>query len=492
MSEKFGTKDHDKTNNHCSHIVHQEKEDSYQDTLDIKSLQDNDDELIEVRAWVDNHERPLFKNVADRSYSLKALWSQFQWLEVYEGILSRRFDNFADGTHFYQAVVPRNSRRLVLQYCHDIKTAGHLGIKKTLSRVRQRFYWPGLDSDVKSYIAGCTACMKRKDPNPTKRAPMGIVRSGYPMERMAIDILGELPQTHNGNKYILVISDYFTKWTESLPMPNMVACTVAKLLVENVFCRFGIPRKLHSDQGRQFESKLFQEMCKLLDIDKTRTTPYHPQSDGMVERFNRTLVTMLSAYVDDNHKDWDEHLPYVMMAYRSTDHETTGMSPNKLMFGREVSTPLDLMFEIPPPVKQIPNHQWVWELQERIESAHAIVRQYTQQSMHRQKLIHDTRISYERFNIGDQVLVFFPVKKICTSSKLTQFWKGPFKIIEKISDLLYKVNCGRKGSDQVVHCDRLKACRNQVLRGENEHASVETIEAVTPARLNDMEEIELE
>ena len=164
------------------------------------------------------------------------------------------------------------------------------------------FYWPGLQSDVRSYVAGCETCTKRTEPNPTKRAPMQIVRSGFPMERLAIDILGELQMTPNGNKYILVISDYFTKWTEALPMPNMEACTVAKTLVDFVLCRFGIPLKIHSDQGRQFESNLFKEMCKLLGIEKTRTTPYHPESDGMVERFNRTLATMLSAFVSSNHK----------------------------------------------------------------------------------------------------------------------------------------------------------------------------------------------
>ena len=126
-------------------------------------------------------------------------------------------------------------------------------------------------------------------------------------------------------------------------------------------------------------------MCKLLGIHKTRTTPYHPQSDGMVERFNRTLAAMLSAYVSTNQRDWDEQLPYVTMAYRSTEHETTGLSPNMLMVGREVSTPLDLMFELPNLSKPIPNNQWVWELRDRIEKAHTLVRQYTQQAMHRQK-----------------------------------------------------------------------------------------------------------
>ena len=129
-------------------------------------------------------------------------------------------------------------------------------------------------------------------------------------------------------------------------------------------------------------------MCKILGIEKSRTTPYHPESDGKVERFNRRLAAMLTAYVSDNPRDWDEQLPYVMMAYGSAEHETTGMSPNMLMFGQEVSTPIDLMFEMPLMIKPIPNNQWVWELQDRIESAHATVRKNTQQSMHRQKQLH--------------------------------------------------------------------------------------------------------
>ena len=335
-------------------------------------------------------------------------------------------------------------------------------------KAKQKVYWSGLQADVRSYVAGCEACSKRKGPIPTKRAPMQIVRSGYPMERIAIDILGELPLTVKGNKYIVVISDYFTKWTEALPMPNMEACTVAKILVEEVLCRFGIPQTIHSDQGRQFESNLFQEMCKLLGIEKTRTTPYHPQSDGMVERFNRTLATMLTAYVSTNQRDWDDQLPYVTVAYRSAEHETTGMSPNMLMFGRKVSTPLDLMFELPQLIKPIPNNQWVWELRDRIESAHNIVRQNTQQSMHRQKRIRDSRTTYETFNTGDQVFVYFPVKKIGTSAKLTPFWRGPYQITGKLSEILYNVNCGRNRADQVIHCDRMKSCRQQTLRGEIE------------------------
>ena len=153
-------------------------------------------------------------------------------------------------------------------------------------------------------------------------------------------------------------------------------------------------QRIHSDQGRQFEGKLYFEMCRFLQTEKTRTTPCHAMSDGMVERFNKTMVAMLSAYVNDHHTDWDEHLQYVMVAYRSTDHETTGISPNKCM---KASTPLDLLYEMPPAIKPIPVNQWVWELQENMEIAHSKVREFTGQSMNQQNRYHDSNLSFQSF-----------------------------------------------------------------------------------------------
>ena len=288
------------------------------------------------------------------------------------------------------------------------------------------------------------------------------------MQRIATDILGELPETENGNKYILVVSDYFTKWTEAFAMANMEAGTVARIIVEEVVTRFGVPHVIHSDQGRQYESRLFQEMCQMLGTTKTRTTPYHPKSDGMVERFNQTLETMLSAYVSDNHKDWDRQLPYVMMAYRATEHETTGFSPNMLMLGRETSTPLDLVYDMPPGIKPVPANMWVWELRERIEEAHALVRKYSEGSILRQKTYHDKRASWERFEANDMVYVFFPQKKKGCTPKFTSFWRGPFNILGKLSEVLYEVDCGRNNQPQIIHCDRLKRKVKQRLRGESE------------------------
>jgi hypothetical protein len=249
-----------------------------------------------------------------------------------------------------------------------------LGCEKTLAKIRQEYYWPDLQKDVKVYVAGCSFCSQKKPPNKKKRAPMQIVETGFQMERIAMDIICELPDTSGGNKHILVISDYYTKWTECFAMPNMEGKKVATLLVEEVIVRFGTSYVIHTDQGVQFESNLFQEVCRLLQIQKTRTTPYHLQSDGMVERNNRTILTMLSAFVNEHQHDWDEHLPYISIAYRAAEHETTGNTPNYMMLGREVTTPLDIQYCMPRSIAHIPQNRWAWILKDRMEETHKHVK----------------------------------------------------------------------------------------------------------------------
>ncbi|MCG7879381.1 MAG: RNase H-like domain-containing protein, partial [Candidatus Thiodiazotropha endolucinida] len=304
--------------------------------IELTSLREeqlNDPELKMVSEWLEKGERPLWGKVAGMSCRIKGYWSQFQRLCVHEGCLCRIWFE-GNKPKSYQFIVPQTLRKTVLQHCHDSIVGGHFGVRKTLGKVRQKYYWAGLYNYVEQYVKSCDVCARRKPPPRTKRAPMQIVGSGYPMERIATDILGPLPETESGNRYILVIGDYFTKWVEAFAIPDQTAQTVARCLVKEVVSRFGVPTYIHSDQGRQFESAVYQEVCALLDIKKTRTTPYHPQSDGMVERFNRTLERLLSAFVNAEHSDWDERLPYVLMAYRSSVNETTGYTPNMMMLGR--------------------------------------------------------------------------------------------------------------------------------------------------------------
>ena len=152
----------------------------------------------------------------------------------------------------------------------------------------------------------------------------------------------------------MVIGDYFSKYTEAYALPDHTAQKVARVVVEQWICRYGVPRIIHNDQGRDFESHLFTEMCRLLDIEKTKTCPYRPQSDGMIERFNCTVAQMLATFVKGNRKTWDEHLPFLMLGYRSTVHESTQCTPNELMYGWNVALPIDVIAGPSPRASEIP------------------------------------------------------------------------------------------------------------------------------------------
>ncbi|CAG2213150.1 unnamed protein product [Mytilus edulis] len=329
-------------------------DDSEHHDLSLIEIQKNDHDLKIVTKWVETDERPDYKDISDKGFFLRSLWNQWNNLELRDGLIYRRFEDPATKIVKMQAIIPLSERKKVLQFSHDDKCSAHLGIHKTLAKIRQSYYWPGLQNDVRTYVNGCDKCAKRKSPQKSKRAPMALVEANGPMERIATDILGELPETESGNTYILVVSDYYTKWTESFAMPNMEAKTVAKIIVEEVIVRFGVPHWIIQIKAGNLKDCLFQEMGCILDIKKTRTTPYH-----------QNLM---------NQRDWDEYIPFVMMAYRASEHETTGQTPNSLMLGRELSTPLDIMYEMPPSVKDIPAHKWAWELKEKLEISHSFVR----------------------------------------------------------------------------------------------------------------------
>jgi transposase InsO family protein len=214
---------------------------------------------------------------------------------------------------------------------------------------------------------------------------------GAPLDRVAIDVLGELPETSNGNRYLIVISDYFTKWVQAHAVPDYTAYTTAEVFVREFATRMGLPRQLHTDQGGNFESTLFKGVCQLLGIHKTRTTPYHPQSDGLVERFNRTLLQMLKGLVDENRDDWDEHVPYVLMAYRSSPQESTQCSPYFMMYGREMTLPIDILVGTPPGSKRayMCETEYTEWLRQTLQQAHAYARDKLQVAAQRQKNRYD-------------------------------------------------------------------------------------------------------
>ena len=281
-----------------------------------------EDQMLQtVRSWVESGKAPPWPDCAGLSPELRCWRLHIGNLKLDSvGRLWRRRSPSAGGS---QLVVPvRECQELIRQF-HDSLFAGHLGITRTIFRLLDRVYWPGLRRDVKTYITSCTICLARKSPCP-RRAPMGHVEVGHRWERVAMDLLDMSVTTTRGNRYVLAMVDCFSRWTEACPLPDKTAHSVADAFFSQVVCRFGMPSVIHSDQGREFENKIMQELCILCGSHKTRTTPYHPESDGMVERFNRTLPMMLAMFAGKNRDDWDDVLPAVMMATSGNDGITHG------------------------------------------------------------------------------------------------------------------------------------------------------------------------
>ena len=265
---------------------------------------------------------------------------------VRDGLIYRRYvpPGGGDEEAVDQLVLPTQCRETVLELAHSIPLAGHLGKAKTTRRVTQRFYWPSLYADVARFCKACPSCQKTS----TKRSPraplvpLPIIEE--PFRRIAMDIVGPLPRSRSGKKYILVVCDYATRYPEAIPLRSIDASSVAEELMQ-LFARVGVPKEILTDQGSNFTSQLLTELYKLLHIKPIRTSPYHPQTDGLVERFNQTRKAMLKKTAVDEGKDWDKLLPYLLFAYREVLQASTGFSPFELLYGWQVRGPLDILKE---------------------------------------------------------------------------------------------------------------------------------------------------
>ena len=243
-----------------------------------------------------------------------------------DGLLYREYKK---GSHSQnQLVVPARLVPCVLRLAHDIPVAGHMGVARTKEKVLQSFYWPSVNADVKLYCRSCVICQKTVAKGRTPRAPLQhIPVVSEPFQKIAIDLVGPIaPATERGNRFILTIVDSATRWPEAIPLRSITSTSVAEALF-GAFSRVGLPRQILSDRGAQFTSELMRELFRLFGIDPITTTPYHPQSNGMCERLNGTLKTMLRKVAEERPRDWDRYIPAVLFAYREVRHESTGYRP---------------------------------------------------------------------------------------------------------------------------------------------------------------------
>ncbi len=426
----------------------------------LRQAQKEDRELNIVISWKETHDkRPEWQVLSNDNPKLKTYWSHWDQLYLINGVLYKRWISEWGDIVKYKLVVPDSLRSMVFDSLHKHRTAGHVGERKTIERVGERYWWTNWREFVRISCKKCDSCASKKPPNKTPRAPMKTFNVGAPMERIALDVMGPLPLSDRGNKYILVIGDHFTKWIEAFSMPNQEASTVADILAEEFICRYGVPRIIHSDQGRNFESNLFSELCKIFDVDKQRSSALHAQTNGMIERQNKVIQNMLSMFVASNQKDWDIHLPYMMMAYRSAIHESLKCSPNEMVLGRNVEVPIDIILGQPPVQNQtdIRPTDYVTDLQERLDLVHKYARTNLNIASQKQKRYYDHRCDKRPlFQRGDPVWLHNPQRKKGICPKLSCQWEGPFLVIDKLCDVVFKIQRSVRTKPKVVHANRLK------------------------------------
>ena len=422
----------------------------------LKEAQQKDVDLQEISSW---KQRPEWVEVKEKNRNIKTYWSRWDQLRFEDGLWQFQWKRGEKVE--WKWIVPSHETQQILEDYHSDKLAGHFSFTKTIDAIyRSPYYIPMLRRKLSKFLKQCDICERTKPSTRNAKAPMKKCASDRPMQRIAIDVLGPLPETTKGNKFIIVVADYFTKWTEAYPVPNHQAETIAHTIVTEFFNRFGLPETIHTDQGRDFESRLFQEMCVILEIQKTRTTPWHPQSDGMVERFNRTIETLLRQCVDTNQKNWDEKLSFCCAAYRSALHSTTLFTPNKLMMGRDVPMPSHLQSPLPEKWETI--NEYNDKLIENMHTAHELTRQNTKKSVHQYKEQYNKKTWQQDIQVGTWVWLNNFTRRNGISPKLQVKWElEPYVVKKFCSEVVVEIQKYRSSKRRVVHLNKIKRVGDQ-------------------------------
>ena len=428
---------------------------------DLRDMQMKDETVGQLLRWIEADYTPSQADLALASPAVKYFWLLRRQLVLISGVVYYRQIDVLATQPEKVLVTPATLHRMLLEHCHDLPGAGHMGMNKTLERLKRYAIWYKMQDSCLVYVKGCQICNRQKKPHKKAKAPHVSYHAGSPLERVHIDILGPLIETPRGNQYVLVVVDQFTKWVECYPLPSQTAERVASTFVTEFVNRLGCPLELHSDQGRNFESHFFKRLCDMLEIAKTRTTPYRPSANGQVERMNRTILQILRCFIRGEQTDWDLHLGTVGTAIRATVNRQTGFTPNFLMLGREVMQPIDLMFHANDRQATHPPRSYIERHCEAMRTAHQITRENLQQSQKRQKRDYDMKTEQNTYSVGDAVYKFNKAMTVGQCRKLQPVWLGPWIVVEVISSVLYRIT-NRKRS-MVTHHDSLKLCGDREL-----------------------------
>jgi hypothetical protein len=342
-------------------------------------------------------------------------------------------------------------KRQILYEYHDAPLGGHRGMNKTYSAIKSKYSWPNMKQEIEDYVRKCKSCQINKVLGPQRKVPMEITTTAnQPFEKCCLDIVGPLPETQKGNKYILTFQDELSKFLVAIPIPRQDAETVAQEFVTNIVLKLGTPSKILTDQGSNFLSEVFKNTCKMLKIKKLQTTPFHPESNGGLERSHRILKEYLRHYIEEDQGNWDVWVPYAVYVYNTSIHTSTGYTPFELVYGFKSNMPSALQEN---PSAQYNYDSFLVELKSRLQTAHSIARDRLIGHKEKSKEYYDKTAKEATFRVGDKVLLYDETVRRGRSKKLSSQWLGPYEIIG-----MDRVNATIKKGKRIqkVHLNRLK------------------------------------
>lgn len=441
---------------------------------ELRSHQQRDPSIAAVLHYVERRWRPSFREHCKESQSTLRLLRHWDKLSLRNSDLYRVCKDVLTNHKRIQYVLPESLRQEALAGVHD--HAGHQGQARTLHLARQRFFWHDMEREVREYVKKCGRCVLSKTPEPAARAPLESIKTTAPLELVCIDFWSA--EDHNNRSVdILVITDHFTKLAQAFPCRDQTAKKVARTLWDKFFCVYGFPKRIHSDQGTSFESELIAELLRLAGVTKSHTTPYHPMGNGGVERFNRTLGSMLRSLPPRQKHNWPQMLQTMTFVYNCTAHETTGFAPFYLMFGRVPRLPVDLMFGSVLLDDTVGGYDtFVDSLLKDLKTAMSIAQKHIESEQKRQSGQYNKKVKGQSLSVGDRVLV---ANKAC---------RGKRKLADRWGDTVYTVVAAKPA----IHVYRIRSnCGNEKVVHRNlllevnflpfDESTTEDIEVVTDA-----------
>ena len=424
---------------------------------DMKKAQEEDPPIRMLRDQVSSGDSHVDPTMSSLHPVYRYLMSDFPKLRFEQAVLV--LGDLSDPLH-YRIVTPQNLVPRVLEFAHVGPDAAHLGHKRLKEKVSHLYYWPSMKTDIRLFVDSCPACLSFHPASRKAHEPLNPFNPGDKNEIVALDFVGgqsALPVSARGNKVILLMIDLFTKYCVAVPLPDMRAETTALAFEKYWLLAFGPPLQVHSDQGTNFEAALFQELCLLWRIHKSRTTAYHPQGNGACERANRSVLTNLKRLLNEGHfKDWDLYLPQAVYAYNTSVHSATGHTPHFLTFMQEARTPSELIVGPPSPPSLVPAKGTPFDRYLEQAKCYHELRSTLHMTQRRSKAHYDKGACKRLFQPGNTVRIRLVRLHNQPGSKLRPTWSGPQEVLE-VRGPLVRIRDTRRQVVQWIHADRLSS-----------------------------------